>query len=435
MRYLSLSLVVVVLVATIGLGWVFDFVYQQYSDPKQTASEDKIEYAEILTGKIALALSSSKNATAFVAAWQEEDGYSLQIVAIESLALPAPLLADLRLGKSLSLESDSDLNIHHPIPNTNDVLILQIPYVVEENKQFLNRYWVTSLFYLLLIVLFLLWAKPLISRLISLRDTAKAFGKGELSQRIEVGKVSYISDLESEFNHMAQRIEDLVSDVKLLSTAVSHDLRTPLARIRMGLDTLSEEDDPTQRAIYEKRINHHIDDMVELVETLLSYARLDQSMLTIDKIPIDLLALTEIIIKNKQKDSVLEYGKSILLEADTSLALCLIVGDKTYLKMLINNLLLNAIQHCKRTVLIKISCSAESILLSIEDDGSGIPLDIEADLFKPFVRSKTNKNKGHGVGLAICKRIVQWHQGSIKLAKSEQLKGAKFIVNLPSLEN
>ncbi|MDT0596042.1 sensor histidine kinase [Glaciecola petra] len=435
MRYLSLSLVVVVLVATIGLGWVFDFVYQQYSDPKQSPSEDKIEYAEILTKKMAVALSSSNNANAFITAWQANDGYSLQIDSINSLALPAPLLSDLRLGKSLNIESDSDLNIHYAIPNSSDVLILQIPYTIEDNKKFINRYWVTSLFYLLLIVLFLLWAKPLISRLINLRETAKAFGKGELSQRITVGKVSYISDLESEFNHMAQRIEDLVSDVKLLSTAVSHDLRTPLARIRMGLDTLSEEEEPAQRRVYEKRINAHIDDMVELVETLLAYARLDQSMLAIEKTSIDLFALTEKIIKNKQKERPAEHDKSILLEADASLAHCFAVGDNTYLKMLVNNLLLNAIQHSKTTVLVKICCRPNSLVLVVEDDGDGIPEDIKVDLFKPFVRSKANKNKGHGVGLAICKRIVQWHQGSITVEKSEQLKGAKFIVNLPSVEN
>lgn len=432
---MSLSLVLVVLVATIGLGWVFDFVYQQYSDPKQSASEDKIEYAEILTKKMALALSNNKNATAFVTAWPAEDGYSLKIVDIESLALPPPLIADLRLGKSLNLESDSDLNIHHAIPNSNNVLVLQIPYKVNENKQFLNRYWVTSLFYLLLIALFLLWAKPLISRLLTLRDTAKAFGKGELSQRIKVGKISYISDLESEFNHMAQRIEDLVSDVKLLSTAVSHDLRTPLARIRMGLDTLSEENNPVQRAMYEKRINTHIDDMVELVETLLAYARLDQSMLAIEKTAIDLFALTEKIITNKQKESSAEQEKSILLEADTSLAHCVVVGENTYLKMLVNNLLLNAIQHSKTTVLVKIFCRPNNAVLIVEDDGDGIPADIKTDLFKPFVRSKTNNNKGHGVGLAICKRIAQWHQGSITVEKSEHLKGAKFIVKLPSVEN
>ena len=76
---------------------------------------------------------------------------------------------------------------------------------------------------------------------------------------------------------MAQRIEGLVSDVKLLSNAVSHDLRTPLARIRFGIDTLQEEEDPKLRQIFQDKISDNVDEMSRLVETLLNYARLRSS--------------------------------------------------------------------------------------------------------------------------------------------------------------
>jgi signal transduction histidine kinase len=71
---------------------------------------------------------------------------------------------------------------------------------------------------------------------------------------VSLGRVSYIRDIENEFNAMAQRIENQIEDIKLLSSAVSHDLRTPLARIRFGLDTLQEEEDPVLRRKFEKKL-------------------------------------------------------------------------------------------------------------------------------------------------------------------------------------
>ncbi|BDX08479.1 ATP-binding protein [Planctobacterium marinum] len=424
MRWLSLSLITVVLVATIGLGWVFDVVYQHYAGDAQNDTADEIQHAEILTKQLADTLAESGDAQQFVAIWQNSEGYQLRVLPLAELVLPESLLVSLSAGNTLNLESDTDISIHRLIPKSESVLIMEIPSPEETAQQSNNRYWFTSLFYLLLILLFLLWAQPLITRLLQLRKTARAFGKGELSQRIRVGKVSYISDLETEFNHMAQRIEDLVSDVKLLSSAVSHDLRTPLARIRMGLDTLSEETDPVKRQAYEDRINEHIDDMVELIETLLGYARLDQAMLELERKPIDISQLLHKLVEKKQQPD-----KSITLNHNHKSAM--VSGDPTYLKMLFSNLLQNALQHAQHRVHIEIGTSAGALVIWVADDGPGIAADMQSDVFKPFVRSRNSKHKGHGVGLAICKRVVDWHQGSIEVQQSANLKGAEFMVTLP----
>ena len=87
----------------------------------------------------------------------------------------------------------------------------------------------------------------MVRRLLILSNVAKAFGEGDLNQRVKKGSVSYISDLENEFNHMANRIQTLVEDNKLLGNAVSHDLRTPLARLRFGIDALAETSDESVR--------------------------------------------------------------------------------------------------------------------------------------------------------------------------------------------
>lgn len=451
MRWLSLSLVAVVLIATIGLGWLFDVLYQQYASEPDLQIMDEIQHAEALTRQMALTLSQTDDAEGFVQAWRGNHAYQLQLAEVADLALPQSLLKILKQGETLNLESDTDLSILYllptslqdssqdkePSPDAQKVLILTIPVAPVAENQSLDRFWITTVFYLLLIALFLLWARPLIDRLITLRSTARAFGKGELSKRIEVGKASYISDLEREFNHMAQRIEDLVSDVKLLSSAVSHDLRTPLARIRMGLDTLSEETDDSKRQTYEDRINDHIDDMVELIESLLSYARLDQAMVNLEKSNVDLQVLIEKMLHKKQQEGI----DLTLITTPESSAKFEVHGDATYLKMLCNNLIQNALQHCQQQVQITLQAQEKQLLLIIRDDGSGIAADLIDDVFKPFVRNRNSKHKGHGVGLAICKRVVEWHQGDIFVSAGEDLavadddglKGAEFRVLLPKV--
>lgn len=114
-------------------------------------------------------------------------------------------------------------------------------------------------------------------RLLLLRQKANAFGAGDLSVRIPQGAVSYIADIEQEFNRMAQRIESLVYDNKLLSRGLSHDLRTPIARLRFGLDVLEEAElSPAQRKTI-AHLNRDLVAMESLVEILLSYSRMGQA--------------------------------------------------------------------------------------------------------------------------------------------------------------
>ena len=283
----------------------------------------------------------------------------------------------------------------------------------------------TSLFYLLMMLLMLAWLYPLLRRLLKLRLVAKAFGEGDLTQRVDVSSVTYIRDLETEFNHMAQRIESLVNDVKLLSSAVSHDLRTPLARIRFGLDTLAEEDDPRLRQRFEQRISDNVDEMVELVETLLNYARLDQAMVNLEKRSTALSPIISSCINNKVLDDM-----EIVFEKKDDLC---VFGDPAYLIILISNLLQNALNYASNRVIITIESNDHTVMLTVSDDGAGVDVNEREQIIKPFIRGNDSEQsiKGYGMGLAIVTRILQWHQGSLNINDSDELGGAEFCVTLP----
>ena len=437
MRYLTLSLVAVVLIATIGLGWMFDGIYNQYlnqnldhssDQSKQTASGQQgvVDTLEQVGTHLSIALSGIDNRQEFIKQWPNEGTLSLRLKPLTNFPLPQPLLTDLVAGQPLILETDDSIAMHFYLPTTDELLVLTTPPVtVHQNNSFLPIL-LTSLFYLAVLLLMLMWLYPLLRRLMTLRQTAKSFGEGNLNQRIDVGSISYIRDLELEFNRMAQRIDDLVTDIKLLSSAVSHDLRTPLARIRFGIDTIQEEDDPVLRKRFEQRISDNVDEMVDLVESLLSYARLDQTLITINKAPVDFSALAATCIKNKSQDDVqlTFYAPKQAVFVD---------GDLSYLMILMSNLLQNAHQYCQGKITVKIIAQDSHIVITVADNGPGIPTDQREKILKPFIRGESTekKVKGYGMGLAIVKRIVEWHHGEIIIENSAELQGAKFSVTLP----
>ena len=437
MRNLTLSLVAVVLIATIGLGWMFDVIYNQYlsqspdqstaqSNQETSGQQSVIDTLEQVGTHLAITLSGIENRQEFIKKWPSEGPLMLRLKPLSNFPLPQPLLTDLVAGQPLLLETDDSIDMHFYLSATDELLVLTTPPVaVQQSNSFLPIL-LTSLFYLAVLLLMLLWLYPLLRRLMTLRQTAKSFGEGNLNQRIDVGSISYIRDLELEFNRMAQRIDDLVTDIKLLSSAVSHDLRTPLARIRFGIDTIQEEDDPIMRKRFEQRISDNVDEMVDLVESLLSYARLDQTLITINKAPVDFTALTATCIKNKSQDDV-------QLTFDAPKQAVFVDGDLSYLMILMSNLLQNAHQYCKDKIAVEVITKGNNIVVIVADNGPGIPEEQRETMLKPFIRGKIteNKVKGYGMGLAIVKRIVEWHHGEITIKNSPELHGAQFSVTLP----
>lgn len=428
MRILIVSLITSVFVATVSLGWVFDYLYHQFVQDKKNTPVSSIvaieQFGSDLQSMLINGQHSQQELVSLVSQWPTEGNYKLSLIPIHSLSLPKKLRQQLIAGKPLTLASEDDIAIYYYLTNNQQLLVLTSPLMDHQTPNSLNRYIFTGLFYLCLLLLMLAWLYPLINRLLALRQMAKSFGQGQLEQRVDVGSVSYIRDLEIEFNHMAQRISDLVGDVKLLSSAVSHDLRTPLATIRFGIDTLREEEDPELRKKFEQRISDNVDEMIELVEILLNYARLDQSLVTLDKTNITLTPVLEQIINNLHYPNI-----KFELVHHKNIDIC-VFADKKYLLMLLKNLMQNAIQHCQDHIRVTIAEKGAYVLITISDNGAGIDASQREQIIKPFIRGKA-EHKGYGIGLAIVQRILHWHNGHIKIDNNKELGGAEFTVALP----
>ena len=421
MPKLTLSLLLVILVAVIGMGVVLDNLFSQYQSQAGNQSDELSPYRQ-LGESLALTLDKQHEPEQFIANWQQKDELTVTLVHLDDFFLPDSLKQSFYGGKPLVFETDNNISIHFIVPSQQKVLIFNIPPVVKESQNSALQLLLTGVFYLGILLVVLIWLYPLIKQLRKLRQTTKAFGEGHLQQRINVNSTSYIASIENEFNHMAERIETLVSDNKLLSDAVAHDLRTPLARLRFGIEILQETEKPETREKYQRHLCRDIDEMERLVNVLLSYARIEQAMMAVEQQSINLNELISQCV-----GAVIDGNKIINWHAQGDV---MVNGDANYLSMLINNLLGNAQQYANNEITLRVENRDSKLQFIISDDGPGIAKEKRDELLKPFMRGEQFHEKpGYGMGLAIVSRIAQLHHATFTITDSAELGGAEFCLS------
>ena len=439
LRTLIMSLLFTIVFASIGSGLLLDELYSQlYSSEKknQDLTQSQLELIGIQLSSI---LRKLENKEEFIKAWEQEKvPLSLEIITRDDIGMPEELLRELESVGHITVTSASNISFYYFLNDQKNYFLLRAPLATQHKQSKWLPIIFTVLFYALLISIIFAWLFPLIRQLKNLSFSAKKLGEGELNARITPSAISYIKDIELEFNRMAQRIEELVSDISLLSSAISHEMRAPLAKLQFGLDALREEDDAKKRVVYEERLDKVIADMTTLIETLLRYARLDKNIVNLPSDEVDLLELcTSSLASVMQDANEISYPKSPRLEVNVNAVepFYIIRGDRFYLNLLLENLLANAVKYGRERILISLIQQENTILFMIEDNGPGIDEHFKQDIFKPFIRGEKIKQEpdykqspqtGHGLGMALVKRIADLHNVEIEIAKSDVLGGAKI---------
>ncbi|OUS51541.1 two-component sensor histidine kinase [Shewanella sp. SACH] len=422
MKKLMTSLVLVVLVAIASLGWsISEFASLLDHDNDTQTPATHLAALKLLGGTLAQTLDNdSVNNHSFIASWNQLNSEQLSLASEADFVLPSALKTAFYAGESLLLESDDGISLHYLLPKTGQVLNINTDIVTPTDVSFdLNKLY-TMLFYGGVVLILLVWVSPLIRQLVNLSKATQAFGMGELQQRIPVRKTSYIGTIESEFNRMADRIQQLIDDNKLLSRAVSHDLKTPIARLRFGIEALEETQSEQLRVKYFQRLNRDLDTMEDLVMTLLSYARLDEANIQPDWQSIELNAW----LLEKYQGQVYPDFSVELVPYPTALK---IKTDPKYLSMQVNNLLNNALRFGKAKIRLTLAVEEGGTWLHVDDDGPGIDELESAQVIKPFVRGQHSRgNSGHGMGLAIVDRIGCWMNAPLRIGRSPELGGARM---------
>jgi signal transduction histidine kinase len=423
MKKLTLSLVVAILTAIIFLGWGLDTFFDGYQEQKDT--DEYSAYRKIITS-LANTLDKTDNFEQFVNDWQNQNQQPLTLIPLSEFPLPASLRDSFNQGEPLILESEDLITVNQLLPSQQQVLTLGIHQQTKQQDNLALQVALTTVFYAGILLCVFVWLYPLIKRLRLLRSTAKNFGEGDFSKRIHISAASYIVDIENEFNRMAEKIETLVEDNKLLSNAVSHDLRTPLARLRFGIEALSETNNPENKEKYIQHLSQDIQEMENLVSVLLNYARLEQKMIKVEPLSLCLNTLIKSSVHNLISSNSSEVSIDI---TELSQYQIIVDGDENYLSMLINNLLSNAQRYAVKQVRITTLQTPQYVMMCVSDDGPGIALEKREKIFKPFTRGENHSdNVGYGMGLAIVARVAVWHGAQVAISQSAKLGGAKFTV-------
>jgi signal transduction histidine kinase len=227
-------------------------------------------------------------------------------------------------------------------------------------------------------------------------------------------------------NTMLFQQSDLVAEMV-------HELRTPLTGLTAVAHLLQREDLPDeQRMTLAQTLSTEVVRLNEMTTDFLELAKLESGRTRFNREPVHLGGLVEECLQVIRLQAE-EEGITLDVHMDSSITP--VQGDRNRLKQVLLNLLTNAIKYNDRggKIFVRLKRKSESILLSIEDSGRGIPADAIPHIFDRFyrVQEQANQTIGTGLGLVIAKRIVESHGGTISV-KSEQGKGSTFSLRLPS---
>ncbi len=269
--------------------------------------------------------------------------------------------------------------------------------------------------------------RRLTRRLEDLQAGVERWGQGDLSVRVAAQGEDEVGFLAQRFNHAATRIEALVqsrdallaSQKSLLANA-SHELRSPLARIRMGLELMG---DGSGEAVAQRRpaIERNLQELDMLIDEILLASRLDSKEADIGTFePVDLVGLAAEECARVQ---------ALLQDPPPHLS---VPGVSKLLRRALRNLLENANRHAGGEVQLQLRQEAGFAVVEVLDKGTGVPADLRERIFEPFYRlpGASEKDGGVGLGLALVKSIAQRHGGSVQCSTRPE-GGACFSLRLP----
>ncbi len=272
--------------------------------------------------------------------------------------------------------------------------------------------------------------RRLTQRLEGLQRGVERWGSGDLSARVAVHGSDEVAFLAERFNHAAERIESLMETQKSLLVAhksllanASHELRSPLARIRMGLELMGGGAGSTQRA----EISRSISELDQLIDEILLASRLDTKQA--DAEPFETLDLTGLAAEECARVQA-ELGTALQTES------LMLQGSARLLRRLIRNLLENARRYSTGAVSLELTQAGagaqQRAVIRVNDRGPGVPPDQRERIFEPFYRlpGASEREGGVGLGLALVKSITERHGGTVR-CEDRPGGGASFVVELP----
>ena len=259
--------------------------------------------------------------------------------------------------------------------------------------------------------------RRLTRRLEILQRGVEVFGSGRLSHRVDARGEDEVAAVARSFNQAAQRIEDLVRSNRSLLANASHELRSPLARLKMAV-SMFDHADPAQHEELRREIDRDIRELDELVEEVLLASRLDARS---DMQP-ELVDLLGLLVEEAARVGAEAGGEEVQ-----------VLGEERLLRRALRNLLENARRYGGDEVSADVGTLPDGrIEISIRDRGPGVPAEFRERIFEPFYRLPGHAERagGVGLGLSLVRQIAERHGGNVR-CEGREGGGTCFVITLP----
>jgi len=321
---------------------------------------------------------------------------------------------DLRDGK-LVLSMDAH-DYYLPLPSG---MVVRAHTGDDDSNEVAIKAWAYAVLALAVLLSLVIWIHYHWRELRKLEMAARAFGAGSLSTRADISKKSNIYSLSRQFNEMAGQIEASIQHQRDMMNGISHELKTPLARLEFGLALLQSPEFPERQRKRVQGLLNDVHELDDLVTEILVLSRLEQR---------DAHMMSMQVSVGELLDSIAANVAGEMLDRDLSLTV-MTRGAPAH------NLIRNSIRYACGTITLGATTGAAgALVLTVEDDGPGIPAAERTRVFEPFHRLDSSRDRhtgGFGLGLAIVKRVALMHGGEVFLEEAAS-GGARFVLTLPA---
>ena len=312
----------------------------------------------------------------------------------------------------------------------NDDYVLALRDVEPETRRGPLDWALTLLFYATIALVIMIWIWPLTRDLRALEKAAAHFGNKNWLFDADIKPRSQIYPLAETFRKMAARIDGLIASHQDMSNAVSHEIKTPLARMQFEIELAQQAKTVPDAKTPLANIKTDIAAINDLVTATLDYAILERADMSLNIGAHNFTTLIPAISEYVRRDARPDIRMCADVHGDAQKVNC----DMHLLELVLKNLLYNAARYAKRDIRVAFCVRDGVNQLLVDDDGPGIPEEDRQRVFKSFVQLENigNKKTGFGLGLAIVKRAIEWHSGEVVISQSP-LGGARFCATWPSV--
>ena len=369
-----------------------------------------------------LAEVSAAERNALVASIADELGVSVQL-----LPRDAVVFSDISdHGMAPLVDEDGATSYLHDAESI-DAIVRLGPIVDPEESWLIGL--LPPLFYVSILLIVGVWLRPLLRDVDVISDAAQRFAADYREPLATAEHTTELRGLAANLDEMAARLSGVLKNQKELIAALSHEMRTPLARIRFALAVCSEG---ASSEIKEKltAMNVDVQEIDELIASMLNYARLDHPDIEMHWQSVPARPWLKRIVKKSPPNDV-------RIDVCTDKERDEVWMDSNLMELAFSNLLVNALKYADRNVCCSLVERADGYCLSIEDDGPGIPENVRDEVFRAFTRiddSRSRDTGGSGLGLAVVARVAELHGGAATVDTAPKLKGARLSIRWPARE-